>query len=142
MILVLNILERSKASFLLIKDRQIIFEYNFILERGEESILKELNTFLKKKKVLLKDLKGLILFIKEASLTQVKVMLTIINTLAWNFNIPVQGKFYFSEDYQELLPTLIEKIENSKNFKALDVEYKQKPNITLSQKKIKYILEQ
>ncbi len=141
MILVLNILERSKASFLLIKDRQIIFEYNFILERGEESILKELNTFLKKKKVLLKDLKGLILFIKEASLTQVKVILTIINTLAWNFNIPVQGKFYFSEDYQKLLPVLIKKIENSKNFKALVIEYKQKPNITLSQKKSKYILE-
>jgi len=141
MILVLNILERSKASFLLIKDRQIIFEYNFILERGEESILKELNTFLKKKKVLLKDLKGLILFIKEASLTQVKVILTIINTLAWNFNIPVQGKFYFSEDYQKLLPVLIKKIENSKNFKALVIEYKQKPNITLSKKKIKYILE-
>ena len=141
MILVLNILERSKASFLLIKDRQIIFEYNFILERGEESILKELNTFLKKKKVLLKDLKGLILFIKAASLTQVKVILTIINTLAWNFNIPVQGKFYFSEDYQKLLPVLIKKIENSKNFKALVIEYKQKPNITLSQKKSKYILE-
>jgi len=141
MILVLNILERSKASFLLIKDRQIIFEYNFILERGEESILKELNTFLKKKKVLLKDLKGLILFIKEASLTQVKVILTIINTLAWNFNIPVQGKFYFSEDYQKLLPVLIKKIENNKNFKSLVIEYKQKPNITLSKKKIKYILE-
>ena len=86
--------------YLLIKDTQIICSYNFILEVGTESILKELNIFLKKYKLKLKDIKGFILFIKEASLTQVKVIITIINTLAWNFNIPVQGKFYFQEDRQ------------------------------------------
>ena len=59
---------------------------------------------------------------------------------AWNFNIPVQGKFYFSEDYQKLLPVLIKKIENNKNFKSLVIEYKQKPNITLSKSKNKYII--
>ena len=141
MILVLNILNKNKASYLLIKDTQIISSYNFILEVGTESILKELNIFLKKYKLKLKDIKGFILLIKEASLTQVKVIITIINTLAWNFNIPVQGKFYFQEDYQELLPSLLKKVEANNKFKALKVEYKQKPSITLSKKKIKYILE-
>ena len=93
------------------------------------------------KKKLSEDFQGLILLIKETSLTQAKVIITIINTLGWNFNIPVQGKFYFSEDYQELLPSLLKKVNNSKGFKVLNIKYKQKPNITLSKKKIKYILE-
>ena len=49
MILVLNILNRNNGSYLLIKDDEIIFNHNFILVKGEESILKELNIFFKKK---------------------------------------------------------------------------------------------
>tara|TARA_B100001964_G_scaffold239693_1_gene307817 strand:+ start:38 stop:463 length:426 start_codon:yes stop_codon:yes gene_type:complete len=141
MILVLNILNRNNGSYLLIKDDEIIFNHNFILVKGEESILKELNIFFKKNKILLKNIQGLILFIKESSLTQVKVIVTIINILGWNFNIPVEGKFYFSENYRDLLPIFIRKIKVSKKFKYLFIKYKQKLNITLSKKKINYILE-
>ena len=141
MILVLNILDRNNGSYLIFKKGKIIFSYNFILEIGEESILKELDIFLKKNKILLNNIKGLILLIKESSLTQVKVIFIIINTLGWNLNIPVVCKFYFFKDFKELLPNLINKIENNKSFKYLDIKYKQKPNITLSQKKSKYILE-
>tara|TARA_B100000959_G_C14685617_1_gene502520 strand:- start:121 stop:546 length:426 start_codon:yes stop_codon:yes gene_type:complete len=140
MILVLNILDRNNGSYLIFKKGKIIFSYNFILEIGEESILKELDIFLKKNKILLNNIKGLILLIKESSLTQVKVIFIIINTLGWNLNIPVVCKFYFFKDFKELLPNLINKIENNKSFKYLDIKYKQKPNITLSKNKNKYII--
>ena len=60
--------------------------------------------------------------------------------MGWNLNIPVVCKFYFFKDFKELLPNLINKIENNKGFKYLDIKYKQKPNITLSKSKNKYII--
>jgi len=141
MILVLNILNKNSGSYLGIEDGDISIHHDFDLEVGKESILKELDIFIKNNKLELKDFKGLILLVKESSLTQVKVIVTIINTLGWDFNIPVVGKFYFKEDYKEILPDLIKEIDGSKEFKELKIEYKQKPNITLSKNKSKYTIE-
>lgn len=141
MILVLNILNRNSGSYLGIENGDINIHHDFNLEIGKESILKELDIFLKNNDLELKNIKGLILLVKEASLTQVKVIITIINSLGWNFNIPVVGKFYFKEDYKEILPALIKEMGDSKEFEEIKIEYQQKPNITLSKKKSKYIIE-
>ncbi len=135
MILILNILDRNNGTWYLVGGNKIIKDYNFIISQDKNSILFELDKFLKDNKIKLKNINGIILGVKETSLVQIKVIIGIINTIAWNFNIPVISKLYYTKEFIKILPSLIKKISKEKKFKPLKAEYKHKPNITISKKK-------
>lgn len=122
------------------KDTEILFQYTFDLQVGQDSLFLGLDTFLSKGKFKLKDFSGIILAIAEASLTQVKVSTAMLNALAWNFGWPIVGEYYFTIDFDKVLPKLIKKASQSKYFKPLEVKYKRKADITISKKRPKFKL--
>ncbi len=133
--IILNILDRNNGTWYLVEEGSIVKDYSFVMPRDKDTILLELDTFLKHSKIKLKDVKGIILGVKETSLVQVKVIIGIINTIAWNFNIPVISKLYYTKPFEEILPSLIKQLSKEKKFKPLIAKYKHKPNITISKKK-------
>ena len=131
MILILHIIDKNKATWIL--DDQ---GHSFAMEPGRDNILAELD----KLKVDWKKISGLVLVVKEASLTQVKIFTAIINTLAWQFDLPVVGEFYYQEKFEQVLQLLQKKLSTQTKFEPLRVEYQHNPDITISQKQPKFII--
>ena len=117
MILVLNVLNDTRGAWLIVRDSQVILSHNFAIVRGEDQSLRHLQKFLRDNKLSLKDLKGLIFLIKEASLTQIKVLTTMVNTLAWQCAWPIVADYYFKEDNDQALAKALKKIAKIKKFK-------------------------
>ena len=136
MILVLNILDNNQAELILVQNKEI--RHQFAMQSGEENILAELDAFLNQQKVKLADIVGLGLAIKKASLTQVKVQVTIINTLGWELQIPTASQFYYQGDLK--IEELIAKIKKQKNFQAIKPEYQQAAEITIIKKPSKFTI--
>lgn len=129
MILILLIEDKNKGSWIL--EKKI---HDFKMEAGQDNLLLELD----KLKIDFTKLDGLALLVRDASLTQVKVITTILNTLAWNFNLPIVGKFYFTEDNEKIIVKTKKEISKIKKFKPVKVEYRRQAEITLSKKQPKY----
>ncbi|KKP91235.1 MAG: hypothetical protein UR94_C0018G0004 [Parcubacteria group bacterium GW2011_GWA2_36_10] len=133
MTLILNILDNKSGAWRLFTDgAEKVHEFAMI--QGEENILAELDNFLKKANFELKQVKALGLSIKEASLTQVKVIVTIINTLGWQLNIPVSASFYLSSPVKEINQQLLASLKNKYEFTSIIPEYSREAEITISQK--------
>lgn len=139
MILILNISDKNKATWLLC-DQDIKSQHDFAMPVGEDNSLIELDKFLKTAKVELKDIKGLALAVKESGLTQLRVLTTVINTLGWQLQVPLTAKYYYKGDFAKLLPKLLKDLAKQKKFRAVSIEYQRKPDITISKKKAKYSL--
>ncbi len=136
MILVLNIEDHNKASWLVVENKEIKYSHDFVMNKGEDSTLLQLDNLFKKNKLGFKDIKGLALTVKEASLTQVKIFTAIINTIGWQFNLPVTAQYY-----QELsIAKILKDLAKQKKFKALIAKYKNKAEITISKKPKRYSL--
>lgn len=138
MILVLNIKNSDKGAWQIYQDKQIIFSHEFAIVRGEDQSLLHLDDLLKKHNIKLANIKGLILLVKEASLTQVKVLTTTVNVLAWQLNVPIVGEYYYKGQEDKVLGNLVNKISKLKKFKALSPKYSNKKVITISKKQAKY----
>ena len=144
--LILNILDNNQAEWILVND--INKKHQFTMQPGEENILAELDVFLNKEKITLDKITGLGLAIKQASLTQVKVQVTIINTLGWQLQVPVASVFYYQDDLK--IEELVEQIsarggsasggKKQKTFQAIKPEYQQAAEITISKKTPKFII--
>lgn len=137
MILILSISERSRGAWLLSRKGKLTKE-EFTLEPGSDKLLFFLGKFLKKEKTELKKIKGVIFLLREASLTQIKICTTIINTIAWYFNIPAKARFYFKGDLDKVLSQSLAGFPKNKKFVSIKAKYSQKVDITLSKKQIKY----
>jgi len=140
MILVLNILSIAKGSWLVVKNKQIIFSHDFKISRGEDKSLLELNKLLKDNKLKLENFSGFILLVKDASMTQVKIFTTTVNTLAWQFNWPILAEYYFKEESNKVLDKLLNKLSKVKKFKAVSPKYSRQAEITKSKKKVNYTI--
>jgi hypothetical protein len=136
MYLTLHILEKTKAVWLLTDQGKIKHQLEFPMEVGEENVLLNLDKFLHKCKINLPKVSGFGLIVKESSLTQVKVLTTIINTLGWNYSKPTVGIFY--DQIENILEKLTKEIAKQKKFKQIKVVYQRKPEITISHKKSKF----
>jgi hypothetical protein len=136
MILVLNILDNNQAEWILVQDKET--KHQFAMQPGEENILAELDAFLNKQKIKLANITGLGLAIKKASLTQVKVQVTIINTLGYELQVPASAEFYYEGDFKT--EDLVKKIKSQKSFKAIKPEYQQAAEITVSKKPSKFTI--
>lgn len=133
MILILNILDNKNGAWRLFADgTEKVHE--FAMLPGEDNVLSELDNFLHQANFELKQVKGMGLSIKEASLTQVKVIVTIINTLGWQLNIPVAASFYLSSPVKEINQQLLASLKNKHEFTSIIPEYSREAEITISQK--------
>jgi len=141
MILTLSILDKNKASWSLIDRGQAKFSLAFSFETGTDQTLFYLDKFLQKHKVKLSQVTGIVLLVKEAGLTSVKIFTVITNVLAWQLNVPVVGKFYFKEAEDKVLAGLLAKLRNTKKFKPLKVNYQRKAEITISKKLQKFVIQ-
>lgn len=140
MILTLNIIDHNKASWLIIENGRIRYNHNFAMAKGEESSLLNLDKLLKSNKLSLRDITDLVLAVKDASLTQVKVFTAIINTIGWQFDLPLAADYYFKGDFKDVLPGLLKKLEKQRKFAPLKAKYKQKSDISISRQKPKYTI--
>ena len=135
MILILNILDNNKAEWILAeKKKQCAFD----MQAGQENILTEFDDCLHQENIELRNITGFGLAIKQASLTQVKVQVTIINTLGWQLQVPVVADFYYQGDLK--IEDLVNKIENQKDFKAIKPEYQREAEVTVSKKTPKFTI--
>jgi tRNA A37 threonylcarbamoyladenosine modification protein TsaB len=132
MTLILNILDNKKGAWRLFTDSTEKV-HEFAMLPGEENVLSELDNFLQQANFELKQIKAIGLSIKEASLTQVKVIVTIINTLGWQLDIPVTASFYLTSPV-EINQQLLASLKNKQEFSAIIPEYSREAEITISQK--------
>lgn len=138
MFLILHIIDRHQAVWLVYAKGKIKFLHKFITEPGEENILFNLDKFLRKNKINLKKFLGFGLVVDTSSLTQVKLITTIINTMGWNYQKPVEAIFY--QVKADGLEELVKSLTKQKKFKQIKVKYQSKPEITISNKKNKFKL--
>lgn len=140
MTLILNILDKHKAYWLLADVNKIKYNHNFALLRGEEKILQELDSFLNKNNFELKNVKNIILLAGDISMTQIKVVTAMINALAWQLDIPVTASFNYQGDFESAWQRNNKILEKIKTFMPLKVEYRHQPNITASQKQYDFVI--
>lgn len=141
MTLILNILDNKQGAWRLFTDgTEKVHE--FAMLQGDENILAELDNFLLKQKLELKNIQALGVSIKEASMTQVKVIVTIINTLGWQLNIPVEASFYSDLSVAEINQQLLANLQNKHEFTSIVPEYSREAEITISQKTPSFTIEQ
>lgn len=138
MILVLNIINRQKAQWWLIKNNKVIYRLAFGLEFDKDQVLQKLFFLLKKNKISLKQIKSFVLLFQAGSLTQVKVTTAMINALAWQNNATVYADYSFQGEIEESWSKIMAKLAKIKKFKPLKVVYDREPEITISQKKNKF----
>jgi len=138
MTLVLYFKDKHQASWLVFAEGKIKAQHDFSLDSSQDSLLSNLDLFLNKNKLKLSSFSSLVLAIKQASLTQVKIATAMANILAWQYKWPIEGEFYFSGDLPALLPKIIKKLKNKKNFSLLKVKYERQPDISISKKKPKF----
>ncbi len=141
MTLILNILDNKHGAWRLFTD-ETEKVHEFVMLQGDENILAELDSFLLKQKLELQNIKALGLSIKEASMTQVKVIVTIVNTLGWQLNIPVEASFYSELSIAEINQQLLASLKNKHEFTSIIPEYSREAEITISQKTPSFIIEQ
>ena len=135
MILILNILDNNKAEWILAEKKN---QCAFDMQAGQENILTEFDDCLHQENIELRNITGFGLAIKQASLTQVKVQVTIINTLGWQLQVPVVADFYYQGDLK--IEDLVNKIEKQKDFKAIKPEYQREAEVTVSKKTPKFTI--
>ena len=140
MTLILNILDNKQGAWRLFTD-SAENTHEFAMLKGDENILVELNNFLLDQKLELKNIKALGLSIKEASMTQVKVIVTIINTLGWQLNIPVEASFYSDLSTADINKQLLANLKNKHEFSGIIPEYSREAEITISQKTPSFTIE-
>lgn len=139
MFLVLNIKDNNSAEWFLTEDSSVKDSLEFVIDRTNDKTFESLDKLLSNNSLKLKDVLGIALSIKDASLTQVKVFTAIINTLAWQLGISAIGKYYYKESFDSVLKDIFKEIKGS-NQKIISAEYNQDPDISRSKKVRKYVI--
>jgi hypothetical protein len=140
MTLVFNILSIDKGAWQVVKDDQVFISHNFDIVRGEDKSLLHLQELLDNNKLKLEGFQSCVLLVKDASMTQVKIFTTTMNTLAWQFDWPITADYYFKASSEDKLAELLKKLVKIKKFKAINPEYSREADISKSKKQPKYKL--
>lgn len=139
MILILSIEDKNNASWLIVEGKDKKDSLSFKLDRDNDKTFSTLDKLLSNNDINLQNLSALALIIKEVGLTQVKVFTAIINTFAWQLDVPVAGEYYYENSFENAISKVLDKIKNNKS-KILQIEYKQNPDISTSKKVPKYVI--
>src|SRR3989344_7785366 len=119
MILILLVSSRQAASWLIYQGEAVRFKKRFSFGRGEDKALQRLDAFLKKHHIKFTQLRGLVLLVQEASLTQVKIFSTMINTIAWQLDRPLTADFYFSQPWEKALTRCLTRLKKQHHFRPV-----------------------
>lgn len=138
MFLTLYIQDHNHGSWLICDKAAIKFRLDFAIARGEDDSLKYLFKFLEQHHWPWRKLQGVALIVEDASLTQVKVFTTMINTIAWQYQLPTAADFYSATKLNKILEKIYTKLKKQKKFKQITVKYKQKADITISHRHPSY----
>lgn len=109
MILEFNTTEREEIYLTLI-DKNTQKHFEFKIENQSDDLLLILEKFLKKNKIVLQDLKVILVNLGPGSFTGTRVGVTVANTLAWTLNIPIYG---YQKDHRDKILAKI--LKNPKN---------------------------
>ncbi len=132
-VLFINTSKDKQLDVFLIKNERIIDKIKLIGDfKVSENLLKLINKLLKKNKIILAQLKGVIAVSGPGPFTSLRIAATIANTLSFALQIPVAGiankdnlldKQLIKEGYKEM------KIGN-----YIQPFYNQEPNITIAKR--------
>lgn len=140
MIIILHILNKQEASWLLVDKKKVLAQADFILQPDQDTLLPELDYLLFKAEKKLQQIRGIVLSVTDSSLTQIKIATAVINTLAWQLDIPVVGDFSSPVQLKMNLDFLLVKLSKQKKFRSLKAVYQRPVKITLSKKKSKFVI--
>ena len=132
MYLFVNSLTKNKKIIALLKNGQIIRKITIpTKDNHSEKILEKLDELFKKSGKKMKNIKGIIVVNGPGSFVGIRIILSIVNTLAWFFKIPTCGLPLNEEDNnQQLIGKAIECLEKQKNNYFIKPYYGKEPNIT------------
>lgn len=110
----------------------LFYSHSFSSEfHQSEELLKEIDLFLKKKKVSLKALKGIGVVLGPGPFTALRMGVVAANTLGYALNIKTAGlKQSEFESLEDMVKKFRSKIKKAKSFKILEPFYGRAPNIT------------
>lgn len=134
--LIINTADSNKI-YIGVGDSRVVIQKNFFARRSQsKKLLPEIINLLKKAKVGVNDLKGIITIIGPGAFTALRVGVTTANTLSYALNIPNVG---FRLDEVGSIGNLLAKgrgfIKKKKGFNILEPFYGKEPNITLPRQK-------
>ncbi|PIS42593.1 MAG: tRNA (adenosine(37)-N6)-threonylcarbamoyltransferase complex dimerization subunit type 1 TsaB [Candidatus Kerfeldbacteria bacterium CG08_land_8_20_14_0_20_40_16] len=115
----------------------LFYSHSFSSEfHQSEELLKEIDLFLKKKKVSLKALKGIGVVLGPGPFTALRMGVVAANTLGYALNIKTAGlKQNKFKTTKEMVERFRSKFKKARGFKILEPFYGRTPNITKSKKK-------
>lgn len=136
MILLINTTNPQKSTIILANGNHF-FAHTFSSEFHQaEKLLKEINSFFKKRKVSLKSLKGIVVVLGPGPFTALRIGIIVTNTLGYTLNLKTAGlKQNEFSSLEELVKKGRAKLKKVKGFKILQPYYGQKPNITKPKKR-------
>ena len=140
MFIILHSLNKTTAQWLIIKKDKILARGVFKLSPDHDKLLLTLDRLLKKYKISLAKSKGLVLLVHEATLTQIKLFTATINTLAWQYDLPVTADWSYVGRVEDDFNKISVAFKKIKKFKPLVITYQRPPEITISKKKSKFII--
>jgi len=97
-----------------------------------EKLTNGLEVFLKKNKISIKDMKGVLVITGPGSFTSSRAGITLANSFNFLFNIPVLGIKDKTNDLDKIINNNIKKLSSSKNNITASVYYNREPNITVN----------
>lgn len=132
-VLYINTAERGMINFALIKSSEVFLLKRKVGIKQSEKSLSLLDSFLKKNKFKLQDIKKIVVNRGPGSFTSVRLGIVLANTLSFGLKIPLVGIYNLEikkkEEYLKL-----NKLKFSKKF--IKPYYDRDPDITKSKKKI------
>jgi len=132
MYLYLNASKPKQLDVFLIKQDKVLDK---TVKKGSfklsENLLLEIDHLLKKNKVTLNNLQGILTVTGPGPFTSLRIAVTITNTLAYSLDIPVMGVKSEKNITDIMVLEKIKKLSILKSIKLLKPYYKIKPNIII-----------
>lgn len=115
------------AELYLIRNSEIIANYSYKADRKlADSLLDEIESFLKKNKCTYKDLEGICVYSGSGSFTGLRIGAAVANSLAYSLNIKV-----IKSSGRGWLNDLQRKVDRAKFGRFIAPDYDKEPNITM-----------
>lgn len=138
MILIINTAEPKQATVALSQNGEVLAQKKLLKRfHKSEKLLSAIDNLLKKSKIKLIALKGIIVISGPGGFSAVRIGISIANALAYGLKIPIISlKLNEFKDMNELIKIAKTKFEKVKFFHLVEPFYGKKPNITLVKNRV------
>ncbi|MBU1179431.1 hypothetical protein KJ885_00635 [Patescibacteria group bacterium] len=130
MYLFINTVDKSCSSFVIFGGKgEIFFTHEFIDK--QEKLIGQLKAFLKKSKIIPKNLKGVLVMSGPGSFTASRAGIVLANSFNFIYKIPVVDAEDRGSGAEEFIKNNLKKLLKAKKSSTAKVYYSRKPNITI-----------